>query len=190
MQDRDPAGAAPPPWRELTRPITNSYIVRDARLVAGEYPGASTDALARKRLSRFLEAGITSFIDLTAPIDPLKPYSELLREMAPHVAYTRLPIADMGIPRVPRMRSILDAIDAALAAEHTVYVHCWGGVGRTGTVVGCWLVRRGLTPDDALAEVRRLFASMSPQKLQAHPEGSPQTAAQREYVRRWKEGMK
>lgn len=33
----------------------------------------------------------------------------------------------------------------ALAAGQTVYVHCYGGIGRTGTVVGCWLVRHGLS---------------------------------------------
>jgi len=35
------------------------------------------------------------------------------------------------------MHEILDTIDAALSAKRIVYVHCWGGVGRTGTVIGC-----------------------------------------------------
>ena len=34
-----------------------------------------------------------------------------------------------------------------------VYVHCWGGIGRTGTTVGCWFVRHGRTGDQALAEI-------------------------------------
>lgn len=32
---------------------------------------------------------------------------------------------------------ILDAIDARLEAGKSVYVHCWGGIGRTDTVAGC-----------------------------------------------------
>ena len=36
------------------------------------------------------------------------------------------------------MVAILDSLDTAIADEHTIYLHCWGGIGRTGTVVGCW----------------------------------------------------
>ncbi|MSR27507.1 MAG: hypothetical protein EXS06_10930, partial [Planctomycetaceae bacterium] len=40
--------------------------------------------------------------------------------------------------------AILADIDAELAAGRPVYVHCWGGVGRTGTVVGLvHVARRG-----------------------------------------------
>ncbi len=35
-------------------------------------------------------------------------------------------------------------------------MHCWGGVGRTGTVVGCWLVRHGLDDGDAIARIATL----------------------------------
>ena len=45
------------------------------------------------------------------------------------------------------------AVDDALGEGRTVYVHCWGGIGRTGTVVGCWLVRHGLTGRGALDQI-------------------------------------
>ena len=45
--------------------------------------------------------------------------------------------------------TILGAIDVALAQGRTADVHCWGWIGRTGAVVGCWLVRHGLTGDGA-----------------------------------------
>jgi protein-tyrosine phosphatase len=35
------------------------------------------------------------------------------------------------------MTTILDAIDESMTAGKPVYVHCWGGMGRTGTVIGC-----------------------------------------------------
>ena len=56
------------------------------------------------------------------------------------------------------MVSILATIRDEIAAGRPVYVHCWGGTGRTGTVAGCWLVEQGLTGDEALrriAELRR-----------------------------------
>src|SRR3712207_6971239 len=33
------------------------------------------------------------------------------------------------------------------------YVHCWGGIGRTGTVVGCYLVEHGMDGEQAIAAI-------------------------------------
>lgn len=82
------------------------------------------------------------------------------------------------------MVGILDAIDAALGEAKTVYVHCWGGVGRTGTVVGCWLVRRGRTGEEALTQVAEWWRSVD--KAYRRPE-SPETPEQCKYVRNWTE---
>ena len=54
------------------------------------------------------------------------------------------------------MRAILDLIESAIDAGAPVYVHCWGGIGRTGTVVCCWLVERGLSGEQALVEIALL----------------------------------
>ena len=74
----------------------------------------------------------------------------------------------------------LDTIDAALAAGGTVYVHCYAGIGRTGTVVGCYLARHGMRGEEALAEIARLRADISDGWIT-----SPETAAQRDRVREW-----
>ena len=76
------------------------------------------------------------------------------------------------------------AIDKALDDGKNVYVHCWGGIGRTGTVVGCWLVRRGMTGDEVLAQIAERWQGM--EKRYRHPR-SPQTPQQRRYVRSWTE---
>jgi protein-tyrosine phosphatase len=49
---------------------------------------------------------------------------------------------------------ILADISQALATGDKVYIHCWGGIGRTGTVVGIWHVSRGHAPDAALARIK------------------------------------
>jgi len=160
-------------------PIPESYVVAE-RLLAGEYPGAADPHAAERRLRAFAEGGVTTFVDLTHPADALALYEHLLA-----VGVTRIPhpIVDLGTTTVPHMTRILDDVDAALAEGGGVYVHCWGGIGRTGTVVGCWLVRHGLDEGDPLRAIARLRRGV-PDAWAA----SPQTEAQREMVTGWKPG--
>lgn len=170
------------------RPFPNSYAVTWGSLYAGEYPGARTAHASSEKVAGLLDAGVTHCIDLTEPQE-LHPYDELLAELAEprglKVVHERLSIPDMDVPGPQRMKEILDAIDESLAAGNVVYVHCWGGIGRTGTVVGCHLVRKGLSGDAALAEVQRLYDTMTMEKRSFQPE-SPQTSEQKEFVRAWK----
>ena len=170
------------------RPLPNSYWVIPARFAAGEYQGAVEPREAAMKLKTRLRAGIDHFIDLTEPGE-LVPYAETAKEEARllglAVGYERHPIADLGVPSHPRqMASILDGIDDALGHCKTVYLHCWGGVGRTGTVVGCWLVRHGHTGDGALGQIAEWWKGMSRSKTMIHPR-SPETSQQSEYVRNW-----
>ena len=43
--------------------------------------------------------------------------------------------------------------------ETNLYIHCVGGVGRTGTIVACYIYFMGMSAEDALAETRRRFAT-------------------------------
>lgn len=118
----------------------------------------------------------------------LVPYEPLLAEAAgpgraaPH--YWRLPIRDLDVPPRAQMAAILDTLDGALAAGEIVYVHCWGGIGRTGTVAGCWLVRHGASGEAALATVAARFATVG--KAYRVPR-SPETDAQVAYILGWEE---
>ena len=162
------------------RPDPNTYWIIKGRFLAGEYPGAADPAKAREKMAAFLAAGITLFIDLTEPHE-LASYASLLPPTG--VEYHRFPIRDAGVPaRAGDMGEILDAIDAGLAAGRNVYVHCWGGIGRTGTTVACWLQRHGRSPDEALAELARLWQTVA--KHHRAPR-SPETAEQAAWVRRW-----
>ena len=166
------------------RPHHNTYWIEPSRLLAGEYPGADRQEACAARLDQYLDCGVTDFIDLTMPGE-LTPYDRLLQESAARrrieVAYRRMSIMDMDVPRTPtEMNAILDEIETRIAAGGTVYVHCWGGIGRTGTVAGCYLVRQGLTGGAALAELARLWPQM---QKSAWYQTTPQTFQQFEYVR-------
>lgn len=171
------------------RPNANTYWLHE-HLLAGEYPGASDESEARVKSRAYLDAGVDFFVDLTRPGE-LRFYDDLLRnETAGRGAqgeYRRLAIADMGVPRPQAMVTTLDTMDQAVSAGRTVYVHCWGGVGRTGTVVGCYLVRHGHTGDGALAEIARIWPSMG---KSAWHWRSPETMEQIRFVRDWREEPK
>ncbi len=163
-------------------PIPNSYWVLPGRFLAGGYPGDVDDDEAREKVHRLLAVGVDFFLDLTEA-EELNPYEPFLREAAAGrpVVYRRMPIHDFSIPTVEEMAAILDAIDAALAAGRSLYLHCWGGSGRTGTVVGCYLVRRGMPGEEALCEIARLRRGVASVRC------SPETPEQREMVRGWQE---
>jgi hypothetical protein len=167
-------------------PLPNSYLIPDTRLLAGEYPGAPDPADAQRRLDALLDAGVQTFVDLTTPDDGLTSYDPILRQLPLGALAERIhmPIPDLRVCGDHQMRRILDAIDSALDTGQTVYVHCWGGVGRTGTVIGCWLVRHGRSGQEALGEVAELYGSMSDAKRRKHPH-SPETEAQRRMIARW-----
>jgi hypothetical protein len=85
--------------------------------MAGEYPGDRDEIQARAKLGALLDAGVTTFIDLTEPhelahYDPL--VTEMARAQGKQVKYRRLPIRDISVPKSPAaMLKVLDEIDAA-----------------------------------------------------------------------------
>lgn len=167
------------------RPISGSYWVILGKLLAGEYPGSLNEVKARSKIRRLLQAGVSYFIDFTEESE-LIPYKPLLAAEAEAtgqlVHYQRMPIKDLGIPTESQMQEILEVISTALDNQHIVYVHCWGGVGRTGTVVGCFLVRAGHTPQESLrriSELRQVLPASDRRKT------SPETVEQTEMVLQW-----
>ena len=167
-------------------PILESYWVEEKRFLAGEFPGSYNYETTRHRMDAFLEAGINTFIDLTQSHE-LVPYEPILKEQA-HIyaieaAHHRFAIRDHGVPSRETMTAILNTIDEAIQNGKGVYVHCWGGVGRTGIVVGCYLVRHGLAPQQALERLQTLFKT----RPQNYYTPSPETSEQFEFVRSWRE---
>jgi hypothetical protein len=130
---------------------------------------------------------VTCFVDLTEEGEgpPLHPYAQLLKQRAARrslrVTHLRLPIRDLSTPLSWEMGAILGAIRAAIQEGETVYVHCWGGVGRTGTVIGCLLVELDADPDDVLGILAELR-----QHTQRAARRSPETEEQRKFVRAWR----
>jgi atypical dual specificity phosphatase len=94
--------------------------------------------------------GISTLITLT---ENDLPQDALTRNGLKNV---HLSIRDREPPTVAQMTMLLMRMDTLLKAGEALAVHCLAGIGRTGTVLACWLIREGLTAGEALRRVRRI----------------------------------
>lgn len=181
------------------KPTFNSYAVNEW-LWAGEYPGDRNEDKAKLKLRQFKRFGITHFIDLTEEGE-LSPYEPLLHGMR----YMRFPIVDQSVPEsIASVQNLIKAIKEIHidSSKNKVYIHCWGGVGRTGTIVGCYLASElGTGYDATIKELERLWKDcpksanrVSPENLEQHNfianfiaelDKSKQTAA----IQMWTNGL-
>lgn len=149
------------------------------QLWAGATLGNENQATMQAHIAWLVATGITVVIDLTTPADECVSYAQVLAAHAPHITRWQFPIRDMGTPSPALMLAILDTISHAVTHGAHVYVHCWGGIGRSGTVVACWFVRHGMHGDDALAHLQAVRRDID--------RSAPETPAQHDFVRRWQE---
>jgi ADP-ribosyl-[dinitrogen reductase] hydrolase len=159
-------------------PLRNSYWVVPDMVLAGEHPCDRPREKARS-LKRLLAAGIECFVDLTQPTE-LAGYEA---DLPKGIEYLRFPIRDHDVPaQRKQMTDVLDSIRRAGRAGRPVYVHCRAGIGRTGTVMGCLLVERGLSGDEAVNELNRLWQKSERSKSWSFV---PETDAQLKFIQGW-----
>jgi hypothetical protein len=178
----------------MNLPFPRSYWVEPGRVLAGCYPGDKDQDVAAIKLNCLIEAGVSRVINLMEADEvdhdgqSFVAYEARLQEVAQQlgrkVECHRFAIVDRSVPTIAGMTEILDCLDESLARRETVYVHCWGGRGRTGTVVACHLRRtRGLSATAALS----LLADLTGHNERAFWP-TPEMPSQREFVGAWKEG--
>ncbi|SPD74794.1 ADP-ribosylation/Crystallin J1 (fragment) [uncultured Desulfobacterium sp.] len=174
-------------------PFPRSYWVIPGKLLAGCYPG-SPDKEDHDKLKALIDHGIRHVINLMAPDEvnwngkPFVPYEAPMKSIAESMGHTiyfeRMPIRDTWIPSRIEMSQILDHIDQAIQENKPVYIHCWGGRGRTGTVAGCYLARHGISPGEKALELIRELRRVTEDCDQS----SPETLKQRDLVISWVKG--
>ena len=168
--------------------------------MVGAFPGMADDFENEKLLGSLLEQGITTFVCLQREYDPRAPEAKWRSGVAIRPYYEdavalagafypgrRLQFLHFGIEDCSVVED--DAVtDFAVAlarriktTNEVVYLHCWGGHGRAGTVV-CLLLHFLYDQDAASAMMRCQFVH----DLRRVPivVGSPQTQTQRDQVSR------
>ena len=167
-----------------TTPIENSYWIIPGKFLAGEYPRTLDEESSISRIKALLNAGVEVFIDLTTTADGLKPYQNIANSINETIKCSSFPITDVSVPETRQTtRDILDLIDNSLAQGKGIYLHCWGGIGRTGTIAGCWLARHGFAGRAALEKLSSLWRWCPKSRYRQ----SPETEEQRNYILSWNE---
>lgn len=126
-------------------PFERSYWVIPGKILVGEYPSSVNEEERLRKLNGLVDVGIKTVINLTEVGEKnnygieLHDYSLQFRSAG--IELHRRPIKDVTIPTNEEMDGILYLIEDSLARNKPVYFHCWGGVGRAGTVLGCYLLK-------------------------------------------------
>lgn len=122
----------------------------------------------RDDLAKITSIGVRSLATLTeGPLDPA------VMERA-GITNEHFAIDDFGVPTLEQVDAFCAWADARIAAGDAVGVHCWAGLGRTGTMIACWLVR---DPSRTTEEVLRTIRRIEP--------GYVQTAQQEAFIAVW-----
>lgn len=165
--------------------LVHSWWVERGTILAGEYPGHPEPVRASQKVHVLVDAGVRTFVDLTAPEDRLAPYALHVEQAADDrrldLRHRRFPIPDGGTTTDEGYARIIGEIDEA-TTRGGVYVHCWGGVGRTGTVVGCLLAESGADHPLVVEQLRAMRAG-----TRKAERWCPETDEQHAVIDRWAE---
>jgi len=186
-----------------------SYWVIPNQIAAGEYPGnqftfdfKSLSATfihtlrglyvskfkfwntTKSKISSLLDSGINVFIDLTEEGEKPSYLSELHRERRKRsiqTKYYRFPIKDRSVPRKELVHSVMQVIDLETKNGNGVYIHCFRGLGRTGTIVGCYMAATGNSAGTVVKELNLMRKGLAGDFRK-----SPETQEQIRFVESWK----
>ena len=86
---------------------------------------------------------------------------------------------DMGVPEFDDLIHAVDFIHSRITSNEPVLVHCLAGMGRTGVILACYLVK-----------YQKMSASEATEKVREERPGSIQSYPQEEIIFRFEKSLK
>ncbi len=163
-------------------PYKDTYWVIPDKILAGRTPYCVDKQATYNNLSALLAHKIDLIINLTEEGEFPDYENELMffaKGINRKVEILRKAIPDFGIPDKKLMKDILNIIETALQKDKRVFVHCYGGIGRTGTLVGSYLLQ------NRLAEKENVFEKIKALRSRLGVLISPETDEQKQFVLDW-----
>lgn len=155
----------------MTRtPFTYTWI-EQGKILAGSIPQMPEDLDILKSM------GIQTILSLTRR--NIEEYPNMIRA-AYDFGHMQFAIPDGSITTDEIMLDAAKSIDVAMKRNLPIYIHCRGGIGRTGTILlAYYVLHRGMTLEQAkeIVKVRRNYEG----NASAIDQGSPQ--------REWIDGL-
>ena len=181
VEDKLSAGEYPGNQFSLRPSTTIATIVH--QIIAFKKSGLTARNTSSRKIGNLLDAGVHTFIDLTE-VQERPDYTAHLhkerRRRSKKSDYFRFPIPDRQVPSLDVMNDILNQIDSEIIQDKTVYVHCFRGLGRTGTVIGCYLVRKGMAGPEAISHIKKLRTGLA-----GGFRMSPENKLQEDFILNW-----
>jgi protein-tyrosine phosphatase len=128
-------------------------------------------------VAEWKRAGVKAVLSLLTPQEQkeleLRDEANEVRRQA--LEFSSFPIPDLEVPRAEaQLADTLDSVTAQLSAGKNVLVHCRQGIGRTGLIAACLLIKSGMSPGAAVDIVSA-----------ARGMAVPETPEQREWIERY-----
>lgn len=133
-------------WRKvhgkLTKRPTNFSWLLDNKLAGCGMPTSVEE------LKWIQDQGIKSIVTMTETALP--------QAWIKNVNYLHIPTEDLSAPDMEKIDSVVDFIHQRLECDVPVMVHCAAGIGRTGTILACYLIKyQNHSAKNAIDKVRK-----------------------------------
>lgn len=160
---------------DRSRPGTVSLTFAPGKRGTGKYADGTWARDLTKDLDRLVTTYQTGLLVCLLEDHELRALKipALIEEARKRMAVLRRPIPDGGVlPSVAPVQHLVVAIERAASAGTNVVIHCRGGLGRAGTIGGCYLKHLGHSDDEVFAALRK-----------RHHTSCPENEAQRAFIR-------
>jgi predicted protein tyrosine phosphatase len=114
---------------------------------------------SRRGWPKLVARGVTAVVNMRIE------YDDLAAGIAPP-RYLHLPTVDETAPSLEHLEQGVAFMAHEIADGGTVYVHCASGIGRAATLVAAYLVRQGLTSEQAWARIQETRPYVRPEPEQ------------------------